>query len=363
MVHQFLKKILSDPIGKLAGRFDSRPDQKRVFAALTQLNADIKACPAKKGPMIGFNDQHKFIIFSDQHKGIKNGSDIFALAEQNYIAALEYYYQEGFTYINLGDGEELWQNTITKVKRKHKASFVKEKLFADRNAFIKIFGNHDLYWDNDPLAPILIERIYGQKLKVYEGAILCTTIDGTPLNIFLTHGHQGDLQSDGNWFSKFFIGKIWGPLQMYLELNLNTPSVDDHLKTLHNTLMFNWSAQQDHTLLITGHTHQAVFESLTHLERLYRRIDEAKAQHDQATIRETEELITKHVVKGSAKPSFRGYKPTYFNTGCCCFDDGDITGIEIADGNIRLIKWEYKGTSSERVLLEEVALKQLINVI
>ncbi|PWK69253.1 hypothetical protein LX99_04752 [Mucilaginibacter oryzae] len=28
------------------------------------------------------------------------------------------------------------------------------------------------------------------------------------------------------------------------------------------------------------------------------------------------------------------------NSGFCCFDGGDITGIEIAKGRIRPIKWE-----------------------
>ncbi len=31
--------------------------------------------------------------------------------------------------------------------------------------------------------------------------------------------------------------------------------------------------------------------------------------------------------------------PCYFNTGCCSFGDGDITGLEIADGEIRLVRW------------------------
>jgi len=100
------------------------------------------------------------------------------------VAALEYYNQHKFTYINLGDGEELWENTIAKVKRKNKPGFEKEKLFADRNALIKVFGNHDLYWDNDPLAAIMLERIYKQKITIYEGALLQTKIKGKPLSIF-----------------------------------------------------------------------------------------------------------------------------------------------------------------------------------
>jgi hypothetical protein len=31
--------------------------------------------------------------------------------------------------------------------------------------------------------------------------------------------------------------------------------------------------------------------------------------------------------------------PCYFNSGCCCFADGDVTGIEIADERIRLVRW------------------------
>ena len=53
-------------------------------------------------------------------------------------------------------------------------------------------------------------------------------------------------------------------------------------------------------------------------------------------------------------------KPSYFNTGCCCFSDGDITGIEIADGYIRLIKWSVVGGKTVRELLEEKELEELV---
>ena len=48
----------------------------------------------------------------------------------------------------------------------------------------------------------------------------------------MTHGHQGDLQSDGNWFSKWFVSDIWGPFQSYLRINPNTPANNDQLKTI-----------------------------------------------------------------------------------------------------------------------------------
>ena len=52
-------------------------------------------------------------------------------------------------------------------------------------------------------------------------------------------------------------------------------------------------------------------------------------------------------------------KPGYFNSGCCCFSDGDITGIEIENGFIRLIKWELVNERPQRILLEEISLEQL----
>ena len=53
-------------------------------------------------------------------------------------------------------------------------------------------------------------------------------------------------------------------------------------------------------------------------------------------------------------------KPAYFNTGCCCYNDGDITGIEIAEGYIRLIKWFMENGISRRAVLEEKLLAELV---
>src|SRR6202012_887522 len=111
-----------------------------------------------------------------------------------------------------------------------------------------------------------------QKVNIYEGVILQTLIKNKTLSIYMTHGHQGDLQSDGNWFSKWFVSDVWGPLQSYLHINPNTPSNKHELKTLHNQIMYEWSAKRKHILLITGHTPQPVFRSLTELETLYERL-------------------------------------------------------------------------------------------
>ncbi|ANH83424.1 metallophosphoesterase [Niabella ginsenosidivorans] len=364
-MRRFLRFLLLKPVLWAAKKFDSDPDKIKVFDALTKLFNRISDHQSKLGLLIDFDLQKdKYIIFSDQHKGARNGADDFRLAAPAYVAALNYYNTSLFSFINLGDCEELWENPLFRVKKFNGEPFEAEKAFVQRDAFIKVIGNHDLYWGNDPLAGLELEAVFGKKIKAYEGVILQTIINGRPLRIFCTHGHQGDANSDGNWFSKFFISKIWGPLQACLQINPNEPSNNDYKKTLHNEIMYEWSSEQDAILLITGHTHQPVFESLTHIERLYRQMEIAKLKSDAVTIeRIKEETIAFRKRFDTLLLDYNRILPTYFNSGCCCFSDGDITGIEIEGGFIRLIKWETKGGRPERIVLEETSLGVIMEAV
>ena len=370
-MRNFLRIILYKPILWAANKFSSKPKRERIFEALDKLYKDIHVHPGKEGLIIPYDTRTgKFIIFSDQHKGKRNGADDFMQCESNYLQALQYYNEQEFCFINLGDSEELWENSIWQVKKKNKENFEAEKKFIAKGKYIKVFGNHDLFWDNDPLAWWHLKDIYDEKLKVYEGVVLQPSTNlqqstantplpanYSPLTIFLTHGHQGDAQSDGNWFSKFFVANIWAPLQAFLRINPNTPAYDAEKKTLHNNIMYEWSSEQKDLLLVTGHTHQPVFASLTHLERLYKNFQLAIHEKDAAKEEEIRKEIRKREKEFAAvSVDYMKMKPSYFNTGCCCFSDGDITGIEIADGCIRLVKWsEEKG----REVLEERMLGEL----
>ncbi len=361
-MRKFLSKILLKPVLRLSNKYSSKPDKQRIFNALSDLLSRILNGEKKKGLVVPFDiATGKFIIFSDQHKGRKNGADDFLTNEQNYLSALDYYYLQGFHFINLGDSEELWENSLSAIKEAQQPSFQKEKQFIPNNAFIKVFGNHDLHWENDPLASLQLKEIYGHTVPIYEGVVLQTIINNKKLNIFCTHGHQGDAVSDGNWFSKFFISKIWAPLQAFLRINPNTPAYDASLKTAHNTLMYEWSAQQSDLLLITGHTHQPVFESLTHIERLYRQLLFARKQTDGSMIEAIEkEIEFRKFQYATVSEDYSTIKPSYFNSGCCCYDDGDITGIEICEGVIRLIEWKTEKQKPGRYILEELPLVELL---
>ena len=361
----WLRKILFKPVLWISNKYTSAPDRNRVFHELTDLLDCITDQKKKKGLVIPFNlTTDKFIIFSDQHKGAKNGADDFMLCEPNYLAALDYYFKENYFFISMGDCEELWENTLMAVKKNQKPAFEKEKQFILANRFIKIFGNHDLYWQNDPLAHFQLKDIYSCDIPIHEGVVLKANIDNNTLNIFCTHGHQGDSMSDGNWFSKFFVSKIWAPLQSLLKINPNTPSNNNQLKTLHNNIMYDWSTQQKDLLLVTGHTHQPVFESLTHIERLYRQLLFAKRQNDSSAVEELQKQIQITKMEyDHISDNYLSMKPTYFNSGCCCFNDGDITGIEIDGDKIRLIKWNTKEGSPQRTILEEESLTEIYNKI
>ena len=360
-MRKLARLLLLKPILWLVRTFESSPDRERIFAALTKLREKIEKDSSKKGFTLPFDTKtHRFIIFSDQHKGRKNGADDFMLAEKNYLAALEFYDQKKYHLIALGDCEELWENTLLQVRKYNKPSFEAEKKFVLRDSFTKIFGNHDLDWEIDPLAPTYLKEIYDTPLTALEAVTLQTTIAGQAVRIFCTHGHQGDLQSDGNWFSKFFVSKIWAPLQAYLKINPNTPAYDHSLKSLHNSIMYEWSSQQKNLILITGHTHQPVFESLTHLERLHLQRKATLKDINPEWAQALEDQREFRGVNAQQVPDYSKTIPSYFNSGCCCFDDGDITGIEIADGFIRLIKWTSKKGTTERVLLEESALEDLM---
>ena len=221
---------------------------------------------------------------------------------------------------------------------KNSKALSSEARFHEQKKYYKTFGNHDLTWKNKLDIDIWFKGIFILPLPVFEGLILKTKIDNKSLSIFVTHGHQGDKMSDNNCFSTWLVSHIWRPLQRYLEINVNTPATDFELRDKHNIMMYEWSKLRKNLLLITGHTHKPVFAS-----GLYSNHPGNKIYDDKVTEKDTRDKLS----------------PSYFNSGCCCYNDDDITGIEIAEGKIALIKWHWVNNASERVVLEEVSLSQL----
>jgi predicted phosphodiesterase len=324
----------------------------------------------------------KIIIFSDHHRGLRNGADDFRKSEPAYHAALAYYFNMGHTLILLGDCEELWEERPEDVIKKNTRSFELEQKFheAEEPRYYRILGNHDDEWHNSDRVK-LIQDCYGKKpLHILDGLHIHVKDGEIPLGrFFLTHGHQGTKDSDFQlgsrknnmaFFSKWAVRYLWRPFQRITKISVNTPAHDFEMADRHDLAMYSWAASQKDTILITGHTHKPVFASQDHLARLNKDLAVIKEElclspQDTALRRKLSELEakiewvrTKEQKPTAYSPSGQKPKPCYFNSGCCSFSDGDVTGIEISDGMIRLVRWpDDKGEPFPKILDERNLLE------
>jgi predicted phosphodiesterase len=324
----------------------------------------------------------KFILFSDLHRGAKNGADDFLPCEAAYCAALAYYFEMGYTLCVMGDAEELWEEYPEDVLRTNDASFFAEKLFHENGRYLRLWGNHDEIWGEPSYVKKDLQRVYGNTPLQVHGSILLKIMDDENVlgEILLVHGHQGT-QNEGNTrIAKWFLHNIWRPLQRLTRFSCNTPATDWRIRDDRDKIIYNWTSMHPGLVLIAGHTHTPVYASRSHRLRLIENLSAARERL--AQLDSTEESLhaqeMEKVARLSAElewcerkmstnerkasPPLENPKPCYFNTGCCCFFDGDITGIEIADGEIRLIRWpDDNGWPIGKILQAPVTLEAIFD--
>ncbi|MFR1707313.1 MAG: metallophosphoesterase family protein [Clostridium sp.] len=255
---------------------------------------------------IPFDDSSKLVLMSDCHRGDGSWSDNFLKNQNIYFAALNHYYKEGYTYIELGDGDELWENDkMSEIIKTHSNVFWLLSKFFKENRLYFIYGNHDMVkkdekYVKDNLYQYFKERnreymCLFQGIKVHEGLVLNYEVTGD--KILLIHGHQGDIINDGLWkVGRFLVRYLWNPLE---NIGVNDPTSTaknyDKKEDVENRFI-RWVMKEKH-MLIAGHTHRPRFP----------RVGEA----------------------------------LYFNDGSCVHPRC-ITAIEISNGNITLVKWLVK---------------------
>lgn len=158
----------------------------------------------------------------------------------------------------------------------------------------------------------LWENKFTEVLAAYRDVLEAEAAFGAKRYLRVWGNHDDRWMEEQNRFGVIWFGGV------------DLPSQDAALRGKHDLIMYNWASAQEKMMLIVGHTHRPVWAGRTKEE-----------QHQPGSV------------------------PSYFNTGCCKFADGDITGMEIQDGVLRLIRWKTTGGMSSRTKLQEAPLLEL----
>lgn len=276
----------------------------------------------KNAKTIPFDDASKFILFSDCHRGDNSFADEFANNRNIYYHALKFYYSEGFSYCELGDGDELWENIyFESIFEAHKNVFKLLKQFHLEQRLHMIWGNHDMVYKDEAYVKKHLSSYFEpiddkdkslfEGIKYHEAIILKHT--ETQQEVFLTHGHQADWWNYRFWrVGRFLVRILWKPLQVWGIADPTSPARNYTELIKVERRIKKWILKNNLKVTVVGHTHRPRFPE-------------------------------------------PGDIPL-FNDGSCVHPRS-ITGMEIEKGNISLIKWQINTTDDGtlrvvRILLE-----------
>ena len=128
----------------------------------------------REARVIPFDDRSRFILFSDCHRGDNSFADDFANNRNIYFHALKHYYREGYTYLELGDGDELWENlSFEAIFEAHKNVYQLLRQFHLEQRLYQIWGNHDMVYKDPRYVEAHLssyfEPIEGKEKELFEG--------------------------------------------------------------------------------------------------------------------------------------------------------------------------------------------------
>ena len=257
-----------------------------------------------------FDDNSKYIFFSDCHRGENTPYDEFSKNQNIFLFALEYYYNNGYTYVEVGDGDELWEHSNFKhIRLAHDEVYTQLKKFFDEDRLIMLYGNHNIQLKY----PDFVEKNYYKfyddyneedielfpGITIYEGVVFRHRDTGQ--EILTIHGHQGDVLNDSFWyFNMLSVRYFWKFFHSIGFINPASPVRNAEKIHKIERIYSHW-IKRHKTMIICGHTHRP------------------------------------HFPKAKELP--------YFNDGSCVRASG-IQGIEIENGEIMLIEWRIR-TDSE----------------
>ena len=250
--------------------------------------------------------EHSYVLMSDCHRGDGNWNDNFANNKTIYLAALREYYDRGFIYLELGDGDELWENrNMDEIIEKHGEVFDLMKQFYCQGRMYMMYGNHDLMKCRGLTLSCFPD------IPVYESVFLKNERDHR--GILLIHGHQGDLWNERLWYlTRFLVRYVWRPLEQLGIKDPTSAAKNYRKKDRVERRMAQW-AKKNKQALIAGHTHRPYF-------------------------------------------SGEGSEGWYFNAGSGVHPHS-VTSIEIVRGEISLVKWSELPDRNRYVRVEREVLE------
>lgn len=215
-------------------------------------------------PEIPFDDTSRFVFMSDCHRGDGSWADNFARNQNLCYAALRHYYIKGFTYFELGDGDELWENKcLCDIVTMHSDIFSLMARFYREGRLYMLYGNHDMAKKSKSIykSYAVVEDEFEQTKKalfpdiaIHESLKLRHRRTGR--EILLTHGHQADFLNYRLWrLARFLVRYLWRPLELSGINDPTDPGKNYHKKSRVHQCLSDWSAQNQ-CMLIAGHTHK-----------------------------------------------------------------------------------------------------------
>jgi len=255
--------------------------------------------------ILPFDDSSKIILFSDCHRGDNSFADEFANNRNIYFHALRYYFNEGFDYCELGDGDELWENIgFDSIFAAHKNVYKLLKKFHLEKRLHMIWGNHDMVYKDPNYVKKYLSSYFEpiddcdkelfEDITYHEAIILKHRDSGQ--EVLLAHGHQADWWNYTFWrWARFLVRVLWKPLQVWGIADPTSPARNYKELIRIEKRIKKWILANNEILTVVGHTHRPRFPQ-------------------------------------------PGEIP-FFNDGSCVHPRS-ITGLEIQKGTIALIKWE-----------------------
>jgi UDP-2,3-diacylglucosamine pyrophosphatase LpxH len=268
-------------------------------------------------PRLSFDDASRFVFFSDCHRGDNSRADAFAQNEELYLAALGRYRRRGYTYVEVGDGDDLWLNgKLESVRAAHPRVFDLLHEFDREGRLHLIRGNHDQGGDREADK---------DGLPTYDGLVLEHV--HSQQRVFVVHGHQLDLPNAAlGAVSRLLVKNVWSHLARSRAGRRFRPTGTGEPPAGALGAAMNW----------------------IHAQR-------RKVALQLAAWAQAQRLIT--ICAHTHRPVCANYgQAPYFNTGSC-IAPGYVTGIELERGVISLVKWTLSafpggnGLRAERQLL------------